>query len=205
MRTYDIGRINRKPIVGDIVIALGTHVSYPDVYDGYLSTITKVEPNGTYAIRNTNFYWVSNTNYWAILDTYPMSINTELNVGMLIIHKDFTIYKILDIREDFIITNNINIYKKDLLHYRIINSTTIDPEISESLPYLCLYDSKRAVFREYTKYDYALMMRVLDKDFTWITLSIKNKFNTVVKLQNKDEIIDYIIKNIQYDEVYEDM
>lgn len=191
MRTSAISHTKRSPQVGDIVIAKSIHHRYPDIYNGYLSTITKTHREGIVEIRNTEGVWDLDyeNSMWSILDTSAINnIITETIKGTKLIHDEtYRSYTIQNVIENSIFTDSGIVHFDK--HLRKVNVYSLD-----FVPCLTIRNVTNAIERQYTVFNFELLESILKHSNSIASMVLYT--DPFTSHTNKEYITDYLISEI---------
>ena len=186
-----------EPEKGDIVIARNIHYRYPDIYNGYISTVQAVSTHNV-AIKNTD--GTRDLNYgnstWRLLETNPAKSIKDINPNDIIMMPNLKLYWV----------RKVDIKGKILLvSFRYASNNTLTIRYEEGIRVcdysLALEDKnilqlgyKNDIYRYHEVFDTKLLTTVMHRNDITQIVGLKANQETC-KVFTKAEAVDFIVRN----------
>lgn len=182
---------------GDIVIARNIHYRYPNIYNGYISTIHAVNSHNV-TIKNTEGTWDLNydNSTWRLLETSPAKSIEDINPNDVIMMPNLKLYWVrkIDVKGKILLVS-FRYASNDTLAIRYEEGIRVcDYSLTLEDKNILRLGYKDGIYRYHEIFNTMLIENVMYSKDIIEMIALKTHSEIATPL-NKEDAIDFIIKN----------
>lgn len=187
---------------GDIVIARNIHYRYPNIYNGYISTVHAVNSHNV-AIKNTEGTWDLNygNSIWRLLETSPAKSIEDINPNDVIMMPNLKLYWVrkIDVKGKILLVS-FRYASNDTLVIRYEEGIRVcDYSLTLEDKNILRLGYKDGIYRYHEVFDTKLLTTIMNNNDITQIIGLKANQETY-KVFNKAEAVDFIIRNFNQEQ-----